>query len=438
MFNNNRIMDKYIQRELLKDLKKWIDRKEIYAIKGPRQSGKTTVLWILREWLIKERKVRPENVVFLTFEDREILEKFTLNPKDFIESFISSQKKYYFLLDEFHYVEEGGQKLKLLFDTLKNVKFIITGSSSLEITAFSKYLVGRVFSFYLFPLSFYEFIGAKNERLARIYRKKNEAVVNFLFKNKNFKVERDIFLSDLLKLFNEFVIFGGYPEVVKTKNFDTKKVILKNIYETYIGKDIIELLRISDVIKFRKLVSLLSSQIGNMINYNELSMSCGAYYKELIELINVLEETYVVKTIRPFHRNIRTELRKNPKPYFIDLGLRNYAINNFNLLEERVDKGSMVENFIFNSLMNMTKDFGKISYWRTLGKAEIDFVLNLEREIIPVEVKFAEMKKPKVSRGFRSFVNSYKPKKGLIVTKNLFDEIKINDTMVKFIPACYL
>ena len=83
---------KYFSRNLMDKLKKWIDRREIYAIKGPRQSGKTTLLKMLQEYLVKEKKINPENIVFLTFEDREILEKFSLAPKDFIKSFIGKRQ----------------------------------------------------------------------------------------------------------------------------------------------------------------------------------------------------------------------------------------------------------------------------------------------------------------------------------------------------------
>ena len=173
----------YFPRVLLGLLKKWIDRKEIYAIKGPRQSGKTTLLKMLQEWLINEKKVEPENIIFLTFEDREVLEKFSTNPKTFIGSFIGEKKeeRFYFLIDEFHYLIEGGQKLKLLYDLFENIKFIITGSSSLELTGkTSKFLVGRVFSFHLWQLSFREFVYVKSPRLSNYCQERSELVKNFI------------------------------------------------------------------------------------------------------------------------------------------------------------------------------------------------------------------------------------------------------------------
>lgn len=430
--------NKYFQREIMEKLKKWIERKEIYAIKGPRQSGKTTLLFMLRDWLIKEKGVSPEKIIFITFEDRENLEKFTTNSKEFIKSFISDKnQRYYFLLDEFQYVENGGKKLKLLYDEFENIKFIITGSSSLELTSkTSKYLVGRMFSFYLYPLSFEESLKARDERLARLYKERNNIVKDFIQDGKDFEMKDDIFLNDFQKIFNEFVIFGGYPEVFKSDDIETKKIIIKNIYDTYITREIIELLEIHDIFKFRKLVSVLSSQLGGMAKYNELASSCDCYYKELIKTLEILEETFIIKTIRPFHKNLKTELRKNPKIYFIDLGLRNYAIDNFNPLENRVDKGEMVENFVLDQLL--MKNIGKINYWRTLGKAEMDFVLTLKDEIIPIEVKYTKFKKPRISKSFKSFISAYSPKRAVVFTRDFWGKTEFGRTKIVFIPVYYI
>ncbi|MHA1650250.1 MAG: ATP-binding protein [Candidatus Helarchaeota archaeon] len=422
----------YLERELFDEVKKWIHRKEIIAIKGPRQSGKTTLLEMLKKFLIDEKKIDSEHIIFLTFEDRENLEKFEENPKEFIKSFIENNNNYYFLLDEVHYINEIGQKLKLLYDLFKNIKFIITGSSSLELTsATAKFLVGRLFSFELLPFNFYEFLLARSKRMAKIYKERNFSVRELLTKNKNFQLEKDIFLHDLLKLFDEFLIFGGYPEVIKAKTEEEKIMVLKGIYSTYIERDIISFLRIDETIKFKKLVTLLSSLIGKLIKYENLTASCDSYYKEIIKWTNILEQTYVIRTIRPFHRNLVTELRKNPKIYFVDYGLRNYSIKNFSPLSIRVDRGELAENFVFNQLLYVSAD---INFWRTTSKAEVDFILAGK---IPIEVKFESMKREKISRSLHSFIKTYSPKFAIIVTKDFLGEKKVKDTIVKFIPIVY-
>ncbi|ODS37553.1 MAG: hypothetical protein A7315_13295 [Candidatus Altiarchaeales archaeon WOR_SM1_79] len=430
----------YIQRNLFEEIKKWIERREILIIKGPRQAGKTTLLEMLKNWLMNNG-VNSENIIFVTFEDIELRENFSANPKDFVKRFaVNENERYYFLIDEAHYCPDVGQKLKLLYDLNKNIKFIATGSSSLEITSeTAKFLVGRMFSFELLPFNFHEYLSHKDENLSRIYLEGNKKVRDFLFFDNDLEIKEtkeDIFIRELQKHLEEYLIFGGYPEVVKAKTDEEKNIILKNIFNTYLIKDVVSYLNITDTAKFRKLISMMSFSIGNLISYENLSRNCGSYFKEILKLIDILEQTYIVTLLRPFHKSMITELKKNPKVYFIDSGLRNYALNNFNSLDLRADAGALAENFVFNQINQIKGDY-PLNFWRTTAKAEVDFVLNVNG-FIPIEVKFEAMKKPKITRSFRSFIENYKPKKALIVTKNLWASETIQETKVKFIPITYL
>jgi predicted AAA+ superfamily ATPase len=420
-------------RDIEPNLLKWIDRREAYAIKGPRQSGKTTLLKILEDSLAR----KGVSTVFLNFEDPDILEAFETNPKEYIRSFLTKEGKYSFLMDEYHYVKDSGKKLKLLYDTFENSKFIVTGSSSLELAgAMAKFLVGRVFFFELFPFSFHEFLAAKNLRLAKIYEEKNKMIKEFLSSGKA-EVEKDIFLKEFAPFFSQYVIFGGYPAVIKSDDSETKRMILKNIYDTYVSKDVVEFLKVTDAMKYRHVVRVLAVLIGNLINYSEVGSTSQTYYKELKRMISILTETYIISLLKPFYRNPITELRKVPKVYFFDLGLRNYIIDNFNPLDKRTDSGALIENFVFLRLKNSFPE-AAVNYWRTISKAEVDFVLRIGDEIIPIEVKYQSLRKPKVSRSMRSFAKSYKTKRTLILTKDFWGKVKINDTTILFVPACYL
>ena len=431
--------DQYFPRYLLADLKKWIDRREICAIKGPRQSGKTTLLKILQDYLIQGKKVNPENIIFLTLEDREILDKFSRSPKEFIRTLIMNKQneRFYFLIDEFQYLVEGGQKLKLLYDLFENIKFIITGSSSLELAGKTgKFLVGRMFSFYLYQLSFEEFIGLKSKQLDNVYQERAKLVRDFITAGKDFRVEEDIFGDDFKKYFEEYALFGGYPEVAKTEDIETKRIILKNLYNTYITRDIIELLKITDITKFRTILGLLANQTGSLISYNSLTADSQTYFKQIKHYLSILEETFIISLLRPFFTNKTTELKKNPKIYFIDTGFRNHILNNFNELSLRPDGGGIIENAVFTQLKISQPD--NLKYWRTLAKAEVDFIVEIGNEIIPIEVKYSYLKVAKVSRGFRNFLLQYRPKRALVLTKGFWGELKIESSLLKFIPVWYL
>jgi len=433
-------MTEFFNRSILDKLKKWIFRREIFAIKGPRQSGKTTILKILQKYLIKEEKIDSNNIIFLTLEDRDILYKLSENPKEFVQSFIlhKPDERFFFFIDEFQYLRDGGQKLKLLYDIFENIKFIITGSSSLELTSeTAKFLVGRFFSFFLYQLNFEEFIGVQSTQLSNIYQERAKLVRDFINEGKDFIVpDRDIFGADFERHFEKYLLFGGYPEVIKTDDIETKKLILKNIFDTYVNRDIIELLRIMDIGKFRKILELLANQIGNLINYNSLTNDSQSYFSQLKHYLSILEQTFIIEQIRPFYSNKTTELKKNPKIYFIDTGFRNYLLNNFNDLSLRPDKGEIVENSVFIQLR--TKGIESIKYWRTLSKAEVDFIIDSGEKLIPIEVKYSYFKNPTVSRGFRNFLLQYQPAIAAILTKNFWGSIKIDKTVVKFIPVWYL
>jgi len=174
-----------------------------------------------------------------------------------------------------------------------------------------------------------------------------------------------------------------------------------------------------------------------LINYNELGSTCQSYYKEVKRMISILSETYIIKLIQPFYRNPITELKKNPKVYFFDLGLRNYIVGNFNPLERRPDAGALIENHVFLCLRNSFPD-ETINYWRTIAKAEVDFILRLNDRMIPIEAKYQAFKKPKIPRSLRSFIKTYKPERSLIITRDFWGKEKVENTSVMFAPACYL
>lgn len=429
---------KILERKLFKELIKWVPRREILAIKGPRQSGKTTLLQMLQQWLIEEQQVPSEHIIFLTFEDRELLESFRHNPKQFILRYAFDHKQqYYVFIDEAQYCQEIGQNLKLLYDAYTHIKFIITGSSSLELVNHTgKYLVGRMFSFELLPFSFGEFLLSQDEGLASLYHEQNKKIREYLSFGHSLSIPKnDISTQQLFPLFEQYLLYGGYPEVIKASRDEERIIVLKNIYNTYIEKDILAFLQITDIVKFRKLVSLLSFILGGLLSYEKLTNECKTYYKDIVYLLDVLEQTYIIKRVRPFHQNLVTELRKNPKLYFYDLGLRNYAIQAFNAIHLRDDIGRLAENFVLSQL---AEDNLNIFFWRTTLKAEVDFVLELGQTFLPVEVKFEAMPKPRLTRSFHSFLNHYQPERALIVTKDVWGKQYIGKTEVLFVPIVHM
>ena len=416
-------MSIYISRELEKEIKPFLKRKEILALVGARQVGKTTFL----NYLFSEMKKTKKKIEFLTFEKEKDLALF-----ENIEDFKEYYKEYDILIiDEFHYAKEGGKKLKYLFDTTKT-KFIISGSSSLELTfATGKFLVGRMFKFSLYPFSFREFLSAKDKKLFNVLTSRFENVLQKF--NPKDVFGREINLR-LQKYFEEYLIFGGYPAVVLAKTKEEKIKILESILENYLLKDISALLNLKTRRELLKLSEFLATQIGNLLNYKEVSNVSGLKYKDVLEHLDVLENTFLVSLLRPFYRNARQELVKTPKIYFTDTGFRNYLLSNFREFEQRSDRGELVENFVFSCLKRQKN--AKLNFWRTKSKAEVDFVLQKQGEIIPVEAKYSFA--PSVGKSLYSFIEKFSPKKVYVFTKGMSGKKKIENTKIYFIPVYYL
>lgn len=415
----------YIHRELESQILPYLKRKEAIAILGPRQSGKTTFIDYLKTEFERENK----KVRFMTFENRADLELFNKN----IEDFKSLAMQYdFFIIDEFQYAAEGGQKLKYLYDTT-GVKFIISGSSSLELTfQTGRYMVGRLLEFMLLPFSFKEFLSYRNPELFDLLEaKKFSDPIDFDFKN----VLGEEMQKRILKLLEEYMVYGGYPAVALTEDKAEKYKVLEGIANKYLLKDIQGVLGLKTNDELWRLEKFLAGQIGNMIKFEELSTVSGLAYKELKNHLNILEKTYIISLVKPFYRNKRTEIAKNPKVYFLDSGIRNFALNDFRKIEERNDAGALAENYVYGVLNRQYWPVGA-KYWRTKSKAEVDFVIEKEQAVFPFEVKYSSKKI--IGKSLYSFIDKFNPPVAVIFTKDLAGEEKARNTNLKFIPLVYL
>jgi predicted AAA+ superfamily ATPase len=391
----------YIKRNLEKIIIKNLTTPEIIAILGPRQSGKTTLVRHVFETL--------ENALFLSFEDRKTLELFVEDEKTFAELYIKNNR--YLFIDEFQYAKDGGQKLKYIYDHYPGTKILISGSSAPGLTIHGiKYLVGRIFVFNLFPLSFEEFLRYKDDALFGIYIEKREAINAHIFKNGKLPDMSAALIEMLNKVYDEYLVYGGYPRVAIAKDDEEKKTVLKNIYSTYFLREIKDILGLTTDFKLSKLIKALSLQPGGLVSYNSLSEVSGFDYKDLMTHLNILEKTFICKRVTPFYTNKRTEIIKLPKIYFFDSGLRNTIIDDFRPYELRQDVGQLNETFIFSQL---TYAGGEVKFWRSKAKAEVDFILDKEG-LVAIESKSGGRSE---TRSVKSFKEKYKPNKTVILCK---------------------
>jgi predicted AAA+ superfamily ATPase len=395
----------YIKRDLEGKIIKYLDVPEIIAVTGARQVGKTTLLKHIQEDLNKS--------IFVTFEDISIRALFDNDIKSFIALYIEPYR--YIFIDEFQYSKNGGQFLKLIYDTVKDKKIFISGSSILDLTINTvKYLSGRIFSFILYPLTFQEYLDYRDTSLYEYCCKTKEEKLNPLVTEK------------IYAHLEEFILYGGYPRVAVAKDNEEKKEILRNILNIYLLRDIRDIIGLTDDYKMLNLMKALALQVGNVISYQELSTLTAQNFPDLRKNLNLLEKTYIISLVKPYYTNKRIEIVKNPKIYFYDTGLRNAVIDDFRKIDSRQDIGNLFESHIFTEF---TKQNHNLKYWRTKSKAEVDFIVDGK---IPAEVKSAPGKMT-ISKSLRSFIGKYHPTEAYIFNKNLFETIKINDTNIRFL-----
>lgn len=407
-----------IKRYMFNELAAHLQKKEISLIVGPRQAGKTTLMLQLQEYL----KKKDENTLFMSLDfERDmphfisqsaLLDRITLE---------FGRRKGYVFIDEIQRKENAGVFLKGLYDMQTSYKFIVSGSGSIELKEkIHESLAGRKRMFELQTVSIKEFINYKTgykyeDRLEEYFRIKK---------------------AESLSLLREYLNFGGYPRVILEETLAEKLKIIDEIYRSYIEKDIAFLLKVERIDAFGNLLKMLAGQSGNIINLNELSSTLGISVHTVKNYLSYAEKTFMVEKITPYFRNIRKEISKSPVLYFNDLGMRNFSIGQFGRHTMLSEMGFHFQNLVYRLLLEKIKDDGStLHFWRTKDRAEVDFVINRGREVIPVEVKCREMKEKAIARSLRGFITKYRPKEAWIVNLSLKDEEMLEQTKIRFIPV---
>ena len=379
---------RHIEKKLIKELSK----KTILTMIGARQVGKTTLLKKLDKYLKAKNKI--SNIFSL--EDKDLLLALNEHPKNIFKWIDKDIKYQYLLIDEIQYLEDPSNFLKYIFDLYnEKIKIIVTGSSAFYIDKkYKDSLAGRKKIINVKPFSFSEFLLAKKE--------------DFLSeKFKDFSILEDLKGIELLvpqrdKIYDylkEYFIFGGYPKVVLERDIEEKKEMLKELHLSFLQKDILES-GVKNEIKFYNLLKLLASQIGELVNINELANTLDISRTAVLHYLYILEKSFILKDIKPFHLNMKSELIKMSKVFFLDTGFRNSILNNFENIEMRLDKGQSLENLFFLELYR--KGIDDINFWRTKDQNEVDFIIEKKYAF---EIKFSA-NKFKTSK-YKSFIKNY-------------------------------
>jgi len=427
----------------------------ITVLKGTRQCGKTFLLKQCVSTLLK-REVDPQNIFYFLLDDLELSRYIEENPNEFVNYLRNEARvkgKLYIFLDEFQKVSNITNVIKLFYEFSSDLKFILTGSSSLQIAdQISESLLGRTETFILTPFSFKEFLSSAltDAPFSFPYDESTERITKFLLNAKNNFENLKKFYSNHHFIFDSiinnylpcYLLTGGYPQAVLSNSSTDAFLRLKEIKQTFVEKDIVNLLRIEKLKEFDKLLRVLSLQTGILLNYHDLQTAVGINYQTLMIFFNILEATYLWSTLPVYTSNKITSIKKRPKSFFSDVGLRNFLASTFDQTQLEKEKGAVAENYVFCQLTNYNLRFlngmGQLYFWRSPDGNEVDFLLEYGKIQIPIEVKYQQSQQIKITRGLQTFLKRQNYKYAIVFTHNILELKKINDIQYYMIPLALL
>jgi len=366
------------KRILENQIKDLLFKNKALIITGARQVGKTT--------LLKNMSSHFENVLWLNADEGPTRDRLT-NPSLKILSTIIGNYRIV-IIDEIQRIANAGLLLKLMADGFKEVQFMATGSSALEISdSIFEPMTGRHFLFHLYPFS-----------LSELYPDKSP-----------FEIRQEL---------DFHFIYGNYPEICLQQPL--AEVLLKNLSQQYLYKDVLVWKDIRKPELLDKLLKLLAYQMGSEVSVNELSNHLQVKSETIENYINLLEKSFVIYRLKAFGENPRKEVTKMSKIYFWDNGIRNAIIEDFRDLSVRNDHGPLFENYMISERMKMNawlKPSVKSYFWRNYNQSEVDYVELENRELSAFEIKWNTRKIHRISK---AFTNLYPESKTMIITPDDF------------------
>ena len=340
------------------NLEQYLEPGKVLVIYGPRRSGKTT---LLNQYLQKA------SWRYKLDSGDNIRTQQILGSQDFSQILPYAEGYELLVIDEAQSIPNIGMGLKILVDQMPALRIIATGSSSFELAGqVGEPLTGRKRVLTLFPLAQEEILGA--------------------IANKH----------ELREKLPDYLIFGSYPEVVLENSGKRKIEILEELVGSYVLKDILALERIKGSKIIFSILKLLAFQVGSQVSLNEIANAVDVDVKTVRRYLDLLEKTFVIRSLSGYSSNLRGEVTSKAKYYFVDNGIRNGVIQQYNALDMRADIGQLWENFIVLERLKYRTHhevYANMYFWRTYQQKEIDLVEERDGGLFGYECKWSPRQK---------------------------------------------
>jgi len=440
------------RRPVLKKLLEYFKLDRAILIKGPRRTGKTTLLYQIIDELITKREIPAQNIIYLSCDDPELKlltntsSDSRVNLSDILDAYeqlrektikeLKPNEKIYLFLDEIHFWEGWQFEIKKYFDKKYPLKFILSGSSTSLIKRGSESLMGRTIEELILPFSFYEFLSCqlKDKRLDEIILnlQKNFAHSNLLkevtglFSGSISTIDQLIPYQNKIKiLFAEYLNRGGFPHLLEVENpILWQRLLREDVIEKVIYRDLVDLYEIKKPQVLEKFFLYLAGHSSDIINITSIANSLCLSREYTLKYLNYLIESFLVFGIKKYSPSVEKQIRSNQKVHLIDSGL--ITVFGEGNKENRVN-GQKVESLIGRCFL---KD--RVFYWRE--REEVDFVLDIN-SLLPVEVKYRNTILPRDLKGIIKFMTKYGVREGIVVSKDLLQKREQDDKILWLIPA---
>lgn len=365
-------------------LDEYLEPNKVLIIYGPRRVGKTTLL----QAYLSRTRLKYKSAVGDDVPTQRLLSSRNVNLiKEYLEGYEL------FALDEAQYIPNIGQALKIIVDQIPGIHVFVTGSSSFELAGqVSEPLTGRKRMLKLYPFAQTELLSLHNR----------------------FELRQEL---------EERLIFGSYPDVVTARTNKARIEAVSEIANSYLIKDILAFERVRNSGKIWDLLKLLAFQVGSEVSHNELSRSLGVDVKTVQRYIDLLEKSFVLYRLGGFSRNLRKEVTQKAKYFFLDNGIRNAIIAQFNPLDQRDDVGQLWENFMTIErikYLTYASEVANLYFWRTYSQQEIDLVEERGKQLDGYEFKWSPKKAVKAPQ---EWINNYPGASFTVVTRENYQKI---------------
>ena len=441
-WNDEKINEQFLlgrKRKEFNSIIEQLENKRILSIIGPRRVGKSTLIYQTINYLLEEQKVDKKRILLFSGDDPSLF--FDENDKlsdildiyfnEILEENISKlESKVYIFIDEIHFIKNWQNYLKTYFDRKYNIKFVITGSSSIHLFKdANESLLGRIENIYVLPLTFNQFMNfymtyiSKAEDI-QIPKFDLDNIDNCIKKLETIYYNKDLKLK-IQKILKRYMIVGGYPEYFEIKDIEVwQKELSEDIITRGIYKDILTIYNIRTPEILEKLLYYIAANNSQAFAYSSIASTFGIDTVTIMTYLGYLKQAFLINILENYSNNIAKVIRTNKKISVLDNGIRNSLLK-----QKTVDSeiaGHIVESMVdFDFRLLCEKENYKQFYYRNSDKEEIDLIIDRNIDIIPIEVKYTNQIESSDLKVIKKILDEHQTKGinqakfGIVVTKDI-------------------